>query len=746
MRRTTLSLTVIFLALSLLQISTPFGFATLMPGYYTPVTSAASVEPIPIDTLTMLTLNSSLEAQTYSVIITDPAQYNLNSSLYVDSGSGGMFSGPSLYIRLLGAYTQYMPHLNQDIDGMSQIFSDNWWWMTTGQSDTSYAEFLVIQPGRLVLEFDFQLDDPTDQVSINFTISQLYDLSSASSSDWDQVITTTWSTDDSWAASTFNLPQDGLYNISYYSEMDYMTTASWGGNPSFQPFVGVEYIDGTYGEYAVWDSFNPTFNIPGGAGSGTINWTYIDMYSLLPDDYFLLGEVGTFEYLNGRTIIFEMTLTRIDLPILDINQSVDLSFEDTPSGSYTYLGIRAPQMYTYGMYFDNHVGANWSVECRDVFSGFLPPGYGYYEDPNSYTVEELRFEDAFVFAMPVMASTPTSSILGNQYLEIDQLGGTEVAYLNGSAQFATVTSGTYQSVHDTFYIQVVGSPYGGPPTTEFNVTFHFEAYNIPVLPSVATSFAVNQTVGPFYQAYAIPVISGFEYDLSAWASDYNTSGVIGIFMAPVSQFYLDWQWSGMIPLYETTPLGGIPMQVTNINETAGLRFAAVRTTTLYVGIMGISMGGPPPSDTTEVTVNMTVSLPLPYAMGSVVTETLEGTDWRVYTVNIAAGTSYRLSVSLDASGTYAYCSLFDGLGYTPFDAMMFTLWVETYSDFLNSSITYQAVTSGTMTIILAGRGLVSFSLVAVGEAPGSFMLGLIIGLIFFIAGVIIVYVVMRRRY
>jgi opacity protein-like surface antigen len=441
-----------------------------------------------------------------------------------------------------------------------------------------------------------------------------------------------------------------------------------------------------------------------------------------------------------------MTIVPVDMTILDINQSIDLSFEDTPSGSVAYVGIRAPQMYTYGLYFDNHVGANWSLDCRDVFTGFLPPTYAYTEDASSYTLVETRLEDAFVFSMPMMASTPTTSIIGNQYIEMYQCGGTGVNYVNGSAIMASMSSGAYQNIIDTFYIQIVGSSFGGVQTSEFNVTFHFEAYQIPVLPLVTTSFSVNQTIGPFYQAYALPVISGHEYDLSVWASDYNTSGVAGIFMAPVPQIYLDWQWAGMVPLYQTTPSGGMPMQVININETAGLRFIAVRTTTLYVGMVGTSMSGPPPSDTTEVTFNVTVSLPTPYALGSVVTESLDDMDWAIYSTTVTAGTSYRLSLSLDASGNYVLGSVFDGLGYTPFDAMMYTLWSEVYTDYLNSSITYQALTIGPVTIILIGDGDVSFSLVAVGEAPGSFVLGLIIGLIFMIAGVIIVYVVMRRRY
>jgi hypothetical protein len=527
--------------------------------------------------------------------------------------------------------------------------------------------------------------------------------------------------------------------------MSYTTTASWAGNPFFQPFIGMSLIDGTFGEYAVWDTFNPSFSIPAGAGSGTANWTDFELYTFLPDDYYLIGEIGTFEYLNGSSITFEMNVIPIDMPILEINQSVELNLAGPPTSNIEFIGIRAPQMYTYNLYFDNHIGANWSLECRDVFAGFLPPYYDYYEDPSSYTLLDVRLENGFAMSMPALASSPATSILGNQYTEIRQFAGSSVTYLNGTANLASLPSGVYQSISDVFYIMVIASSIG-TPTPEFNVTFNFEAYDIPVIATGTDTFPVNQTIGPFYKAYALPIISGFEYDLTAWASDYNTSGVASIFVAPVTQFYLDWQWSGFYTLYQTTPPGGIPIQITNINETAGLKFIAVRTTTIYLGIMGVSMGGPPPSDTTEVTFNVTTTLPVPYAMGSVVTESLSGMEWKTYSVNLAAGTSYRLSLSLDASGSYALCSVFNEFGYTPFDAMLYTLWVETATDYLNSTITYQAIASGPVTIVLVADGTASFSLVAVGEAPGSFVLGLMVGIIFLVSGVIIVYVVMRRRY
>ncbi|MFX1582407.1 MAG: hypothetical protein ACFFCJ_09310, partial [Promethearchaeota archaeon] len=554
MRRTTMSLAVLLLVFSLLQISTPYGLALLMPGNHAPVVAATSTDPMPVDTLTMLNLDSTNDSQTYDLIVSEPAQYSFNMSYIVDSAPPGPFTSVYFNVYLRGSYTQYVPHLNQDIDGMDTFYDDNWFWLTTGSSSTSYTEFLVVQPGRLVLEFDFDWEDLTDQISVNFTLSKLYDLSSATAYDWDQPIETTWTSDNSWAASTFNIPEERLYNVSYYSEMTYTTTTSWGGDPFFEPFTGLSLIDGTFGEYFVWEHLNPSFSIPGGAGSGTANWTDNELYSFLPDDYYLIGEVGIFEYLNSSEITFEMNISPIDMPILDANQSTDLSLVGPPTSSIAFVGIRAPQMYTYNLYFDNHVGANWSLECRDVFAGLLPPYYDYYEDASSYTLLDVRLENSFAMALPALASSPAISILGNQYIEMHQFAGSSVTYLNGSVTLASLPSGVYQSISDVFYIMVIASSVG-TPTPEFNVTLNFEAYDIPVFTSGTDTFSVNQTIGPFYKAYALPVTSGFEYDLKALASDYNSSGVASIFVAPVPQFYLDWQWTGYYTLYQTTPPG-----------------------------------------------------------------------------------------------------------------------------------------------------------------------------------------------
>lgn len=742
MRRTRLSLTLL-LVLAMVQISNPFSFAGLVPGLLQAHSIALTeMDTIPLDTQTTLVFNSTHDTETFSLVINTPVQLGFNVSVFVDAASPFLH----LDVDMRQTEAQYFPHLNDYIHSVNNFWSDSFpYWLLTGNSYGEYEEFVTINPGMLFIYFDLYWPNPSDQVTVNFTLNQLFDLSSATEYTWDQLQDTSWPNDGEWAGSKFTIPEVDLYNVSIYGELDYTTTAGWLGDSFFQPFTKLELMDGIYGENLLIDFYNPWFDIPAGAGSGTANWSEWNHYRFPAEDYYFFGNIGGFEFLNGSQVTMQMAITPVSMPMLAINQTAELSFNSSLPSNVAYVGITAHQGYRYSLYFDNPIGANWSVECYDVYGWWLPPSYFHYQDSTSYSIVEDRFENCFVYAIPMMGSTPTPSLTGEDYYELYSFGGTDVVYVNDTATGASMASNGYQNTIETFYIQVFANPFGGIPTTEFNITLNFEAYAIPLLDTSGTTVAVNQTIGPFYQAFALPVVSGFEYEITAWASDYNMSGVAGVFIAPAPQGYLDWQWSGYYPLFLTTPTSGIPFQVTNVNDTATIRFIAVRHTTLYVGVVGMSMTGPPPSDTTEMTVNITTTAPEPYAMGTVMTETLQNMEFKTYSVNLVAGTTYRLSFSLDASGNYALLSFFDGNGYTPFALSIFTLWAEVASDFLNYTNTYTALATGPMTIVLVADGTAHFSLLAVGEAPGSFVLGLIIGLIFMVTAVIIVFVVMRRR-
>jgi hypothetical protein len=302
------------------------------------------------------------------------------------------------------------------------------------------------------------------------------------------------------------------------------------------------------------------------------------------------------------------------------------------------------------------------------------------------------------------------------------------------------------SPFDTYFVRVDATPFA-TPTATFNITLRLQARTIhTIVPTVPEVFTVNQTIGPLYRSFQLPVISGHVYEVSAWASDYDSSGGVSLFNTPQPAGYEDWQWGGFyVPLYQNTPASGSPFDASATNETATMRFVAVRSTTLYLGAIGDDMSGPP-GDTTEVTVNVSVTAPALYALGTVVTETFSDMDFKTYSFSIMAGATYQMSLSLDPTGNYAVMSVFNVYGHFPFIASFFDLWGEVSTGYLNMTRTYSALVSGIVTIVLLGEGTVHFAFNAIGEAPGSFALGLIIGLIFMIMAIIIVYVVMRRRY
>ncbi|MFX0169565.1 MAG: hypothetical protein ACFE89_09470 [Candidatus Hodarchaeota archaeon] len=746
MRQITFTLTCLLFALMLVQVSTPFIYSYAMSSETPPaVAQTPLANPVNLNTLTMLTLDYDSDNRQYSLIVSSPGQYSFNMSFIVDSA--GPWPHVDLNVYLRENMVQYIPHLHGDLDGMNGFRSWSWLFRNTGYSDSEYYEFVAIQPGRIIIDFQMNARTSTDQISVNFTLSQLYTFASVPSVDWDQPPTLDFTSDNSWMGTRFVLPQNNMYNLSMFAELDYATTAGWGGNPVFQPFNKLTLLTATYGERNTIDTYNPVFSIPIGAGSGSVNWTSWDLFSLTTDTYYLFGYIDDFEFLNGSQVTIQLDITPVAGSTIAPDESVRLRFDNTPGGNSAYVGLTAPIGSDYDIFFDSHAGANWTVQAFDPWGGWVPIMYTYYEDPTSYTISEDRFEQAFSFIQPGMmiSPTPTSGVLGDAYIELYNLGGSDITYINDSAQAFSMHPGLL-SPFDTYFIRIDAST-AGTPTTTFNITLHLQASTIPtIVPAVPEVFAVNQTIGPLYQRFQLPIISGYIYEISAWASEYTASGGVSLFTLPGPAGYADWQWGNyFIPLYHHTPTSSSPYDVSAINETATMRFVAVRSTNLYFGALGDDMSGPP-SDTTEVTVEVTITAPLPYTLGTVETATISDMDFKTYSFSIMAGASYQVSLSLDSAGNYGLLSVFNSFGHVPFHVTLSDLWCEVSSGYLNMTRTLSALVSGVVTIVLVAQGTVHFAFNAVGEAPGSFALGLIIGLIFMIMAIIIVYIVMRRRY
>lgn len=750
MRRNTLSLTIFVLALFMLQPTIPLTLASATPRYQTIIQpSLAPMNTISVDTTSFFTLNETHEQQVYNIPINQPGQYGFDMSFIMDSGITGSMRNFRLELR--ESASQYIPHLNNFLHSSNIIDSGFWVWATANYTANMIVEFVAVNPGFLVVDLDFNSATADDRLNGNFTVNQLFDLDSAVMHPWDQSQTISWTADNSWNSSMFTIVEHGCYNITLYSELPYDTTTSWVGDLNFEPFAKLELFDITHGEEpGLFYSFTPTMNVPAGSGTGTANWTQFLLLKLAPDDYYLLGNTFDFLFLNGSYVDVNINIQRVTMPTLLMNESITLRFDSSLLLNKAYVAITAPQGFEYSMYYDNPIGANWSVQTYDVDTSWIPVTYFHYEDASGSNIVEDRFENCFTWAgSAFIAMAPGPSLTGDSWMEYYAFDGTDVIYNNGTAVAAAMVGAGLESFNDTFLMVIEAFPWGGTPTSIYNITLNFIGELLPTFAESGNVIPVNTTIGPMYQIFTLPVASGWEYEITGWASAYTSAGGVSLFVAPGPEFYLDWQWFGSYGLYEplvfTDPISVMPLMTSNVNDSATIRFVPVRSGIQYIIVFGADMMGPP-GDSTEVSVNVTVTPPTPYTLGAVMPHSFTEWTFEIYSVSVMAGTSYRLSLSLNITGDQAYWSAFNEMGYTPFAITASDLWGMVTMDTLDLTRTYTSLVSGVITIVVYGLGPVEFSLVPVGEAPGSFILGLVIGLIFMAAGIIIVYVVMRRRY
>ncbi|MFX0079316.1 MAG: hypothetical protein ACFE8O_08760 [Candidatus Hermodarchaeota archaeon] len=750
MRRNTLSLTIFVLALMLLQPTIPFTLASATPKIQASLQpSLTPMNTVPVDTTAFFTLNETHEQQVYSIPITLPGQYGFDMSFVMDNGTAGPWRNLDLELR--ESASQYVPHLNNYLQTSYSLDTGFWSWNTANYTGNIISEFVTVNPGFLVVTLDFQSATVDDRINGNFTVNHLFDFSSSVMHPWDQSQTISWTANDSWNSSVFTIVEHGYYNITLYSELPYDTTAGWGGDPFFQPFDKLQLFDITHGEEpGLFYSFTPQMDVPAGPGTGTANWTQFRSLKLAPDDYYLLGNTFDFLFLNGSYIDVNIDIQRVTMPTFLMNESITLSFDSSLPVNQAYVAITALQGFEYSMYYDNPVGANWSVQTYDVDTSWIPVTYFHYEDASGSNIVEDRFENCFTWAgSAFIVMAPDPSLTGDSWMESYSFSGSDVIYNNGTAVAASMGVSGLEGFTDTFFMIIEATPWSGTPTAIYNITLNFIGELLPTLAESGNVIPVNTTIGPMYQIFALPVTSGWEYEITGWSSAYTSAGGVSLFVAPGPDFYLDWQWFGSYGLYEplvfTDPISFMPLMTANVNDSATIRFVPVRSGIQYVIVFGADMIGPP-GDSTEVSVNTTVTPPTPYTLGAVMSHSFTEWAYEIYSVSIMAGASYRLSLSLDLTGDQAYWSAFNAMGFFPFAITASDLWGMVSMSTLDLTRTYTALVSGAISIVVYGLGPIEFSLVPVGEAPGSFILGLVIGLIFMVAGVIIVYVVMRRRY
>lgn len=687
-------------------------------------TLALPTPDVPLDTQVTVVLNNTHDNLLFNVPISDPGLYNYTMVMLVDSADPGM--GVDLYLRLYESVNEYVPQLDTYLPKDREFDSGQWWTYFEGMASLYWTEFMVVQPGSAVIEFDLTWYTPWDQVSVNFTVSQQYSFADAPSAPLGQDTTIRWTEENAWNVTTFTVPSNALYNISLSASVPYSTTAGWPGEPSFFMFDVLALFDLIYGARMSYSEWMPTCNIPVGPAVGVATWTAMQTIPLPAGDYYLVARSLPFLFLNGTYIDLTLYVEQVSTTALGADESIELNFNTAGPVLDAYVAVTVPSNYMVDFYMSNPEGGNWTVATIDAWHGMpVPPTYDYYEDLTTNLTMDTRYQYGVTIKQPVTMNSPGSGLLGEQYFEPFMFLGTEVAYLDNVPQIATFPAfGGPACFWNRFYLLVQATPgFIGPASLTFNISLNLDTTPLPQLTTTDVIVPINQTIGPFYHGFLLTVESGVTYEFSA-APNYTSNGVVMLQALSVQgEFYKDWGVGAYWSLFKAVGMAGIMapgvMATYSVNDTISVRFTAVRDTTMLMVVLGTQpMLGP--SDTTTLNVSLSIIQPTDYTLGSEyeVTTTSTEYDFTSFNVPLIAGYRYQVSLSINHGSIFATGIFFDDAGHTPFDLSLYDQWITVeHNTIMSFTRTYTATQTGIVTFALIHQGNARFSITLIDDTP-----------------------------
>lgn len=684
--------------------------------------------PLPdvnLDTQVTCVLNTTHSNPLFRVPISDPGLYNFTLTFAVNYSDP--WAGVNFYLTLYDSADEYQPQLDQYFPIDRQFEYNSWWMIFTGFSSQHVTEFMVVQTGFAFVELELGWNTPWDQVIANFTVSQQYSFTDATSTPLAQPTNIQWTEDNAWNVTKFTIPSNDLYNITLVSHVPYSTTAGSSGVSDFYVFETLALFDLVYGAYLGYSQWTPTCNIPAGPAVGIATWIERKTIPLPAGDYHLVGKSNPFLFLNGTYVELTVYVEQVSTLALGANESLTLAFDASAPVNDVYVAVTVPGSSLIDFYLNNPEGGNWSIASYDALNAFLtPPTYDYYVDPTFNVTVETHYQYAVSLNQPVSTFNPCSGLLGERYFEPYMFQGTEVLYLDGVPQWATFpVMGGPMNFWNTFFLVVQGTPgFIGPPSATFNISLNLDSTPLTQLtPATDLVVPINQTIGPFYHGFLLPVESGVTYDIRL-TPNYTANGAVMLQLLSASgQFYHDWGFGSGWPLYKAVGISGIMapgvIAAFNVNDTAALRFIAVRNATLLVVAMGTHpMLGP--SDTNELKVSISATEPTDYTIGSDydVTTTTTEYDFTGFNVPVIAGYRYQISLTIDYGSMFAAGIFFDDDGHTPFDIGMHGLWaIVDHRTVMTFTGTYMASQTGIVTFALIHEGTARFSITLIDDQP-----------------------------
>jgi len=664
-------------------------------------TEEPSTPGVPVGVIVSTEVNSTHYRKSFTVRISDPGIYSFNASILCVKG----FS-ENMWTTLSSSGQRYVPALDDYVHEEEHVWSDYFWWASTGWIEHYFEEFTFIKPGLLIIEFYSSSLYGDERFMVNFTISEEFPLSSAIPLSVGEN-TFKLTQEYAWAGYMFTPSQRGLYNFTVKEFLPYNTTSGWTPSTVYV-FEPLKLFDSEHGHNWIYRTVNFQNFVDVGEGNSTYTQTWFS--TILPRDYYFTVKTKNFLYLNGTYINLTIYVEPIQTLNLRPGHSVQLNFSSTNLDFFVALELD-PQAQ-HNMYFDSPMGHNWTVYAADIVSGMgTPLIYSYAEyagKPQTYELKMFNLtslpQDSSYLGEYVPLQDPTGEHYVMTYVAISIL----IEYTNGTATTCVPYGGLY-SLYNVSYLHVYGAPSTGN-TPWFNVSLHLK--NVGPFDTLTTSgdkFAINTTSGPIARIYQLPVQSGYIYEVTATPTVYTSNGYASISIIP-SMAYENWfmtpVFDGTLLFIETCPPSYWPGGSEAYNSTVRIRFMSLMDDVVYVFVAGVSYMGVP-TDTEEVVVNLTVTAPAPYTLGTDVTFTSD--SFVGYSLQVVEGYSYRVTLDLYHPGTVAIAVMLDVYGNTPFNASESHIGVVAYSEgMMNFTGCFLAEETANVTLAIAPGSTVHF--------------------------------------
>ncbi|MFX1510448.1 MAG: hypothetical protein ACFFBR_09105 [Promethearchaeota archaeon] len=702
---------------------------------------------VPVNGMGSIIVNDTDPLDSFIVEIIEPGIYSFNLSFYVDIAATPILDVETDWYQTM---QMFWPGFGTPFSSIQQFDSYNF--NNQAENDTDYVEFdmICVEPGYI--RIDFEIDDYSagDQVTGELVVDQKLVFSTLPDAmPMGENTTLEWTTDDTWTGFRLHLPANDFYNFTAFGSLNWSTTAGWGGDAFFDSLDEMMLIDLTYGQMMPYNLWSPTYDVPAGPSVNSTTWGPAKEQIVLEGGvYYVVGLSNPIEFLNSSMTTFTLNVDPVPTLELIPGTPLELQFNTTPNVYYNFVRVTIPEGHYFDAYFSNHQGMNWSVMTFDAWSfGFTGPLFEIYQDmSSSYTLHDT-LEHGYATAQSM--GYPSSSVLGSSYMEQWMATGTYTMSVNGTIVSAVPPfAGTY-SRFNTFYMYVLASPISAITTETFNITANIDLTPFPELTEAGLTFDFNSTVGPFYHCFALPQASGGVYTVSALATQYNTSGVIGIedYLQPES--FRDWQYISFFgpPLGYADPNTGTGQSI-NTNDTATLNYVSVRDIVNYLWVWGPGMVG---GDMTQGVVNVTITPPEFYLFGTVVSENLTPEDFKCYTFDVAAGNTYAVTLELHPDANYAYGYFTNVIGENPFIiGSLFDSIIGAGASFpfsMTFTGTFTARHSGRISLAIVGDGTYSLIIGPAQPLISPLMIGALIavGVVMLAIGLLIGYIVWKRR-